>query len=259
MIELTDRILERELQYPPPRRVRFSGHAILLCIAAILLLVAFGACGVAAMIEASRLQILHTHGHLTTATVVRVEYSNGAVPTGFLYRFTTSDNRTIVARLPISNARSGIDGRPPKAPELLPGNTFAVRYAVIGDRLIGRPAQSTTPGKVLSLAIVGLVSALIGLGLFMQCIGWLERARKLVKHGNVAVGTVLGKEASVEDSARYYISVSFIAPDGVVHLRKLPCSAAQYQTFHDGQSLSVVFPPDRPGEAMPYALLPFGH
>jgi len=259
MIEVTDRKLERELQHPPPRRVRFSGHAVLLCMAASLLLVAFGACGVAAILEASRLQILQSHGRLTTATVVKVEYSNGAVPTGFLYRFTTREHRSVVARFPISNARSGIDGRAPKAPALLAGAKFPLLYAVIGGRLIGRPAESTSQGKVLSLAFVGLASASIGLWLFMQCIGWLMRARKLVKHGNVVVGTVLGKEAAVEESARYFISVTFTDPDGVVHLRKVPCSATQYQTFHAGQSLSIVYPADRPAEAMPYALLPFGH
>jgi hypothetical protein len=268
MIDPTDTTLERDLQPAPPRRVRASGHAVLLCVTAVLLLTAFGACGLAAIGEAARLQFLHWRGHTAVATIIKTEYAGGAIhsqptdldsasPTGYLYRFTTTDYRSVEGLLPAAGARLDMRGAAAKKPLLALGSTFRVRYAKIEDRVVSRPSFSTTPDKVVSLTIVGLASTAIGVGLFWQCMGWLRRCYRLVKTGNVAIGTVLGKEAAAEDSPKFYIAFSYTTADDVVRFCRVPCSSAQYQSFREGQTLSVVYSAHRPGEATPYALLPF--
>lgn len=273
-IDLTDHVLEQELRAAPPRRVRFSSHAFLVCVASALLLGAFGACGLAALTEAVRLTILHAQGRTAMAVVTEIDYSTGEPPTRsrsrwdpanaaaasqILYRFRASDGHRIVARLPLSIARYDVDGRVTQPLVFLPGARFPVRYARIDGRLVSRPESNTAPNKIAFLVAAGLAAAAIGVALFWKCVSWLASARKLVSTGCVSVGTVLGKESTLEDSSRFTITFAYPTSDGAVRFRQAACSASQFQRFRAGQTLTVVYPADRPGEATPYVLLPFGH
>ncbi|MDR3709917.1 MAG: DUF3592 domain-containing protein [Capsulimonadaceae bacterium] len=273
MIELSEQIVESELRHPAPRRVRMCGHALLILVASLLLLTAFGACGIAALSEAGRLAVMHCRGHRAIAVVTEIDLAGGIPPVvkaskwnpayapavnSLAYRFPVGNGRYATSRIPISATHYDANGRETASTPLLPGTTFPILYTGAGAQMVSRPYDSASPAKTAILAIVGLAAMAIGVGLCWRCIDWVLKARNLIQTGDVAIGTVLGKESTVEDASRFYVSFSYATPDDAIRFRRIACSSSQYQRIETGQTLTVIYPPSRPGEAIPYALLPFG-
>ncbi|HEY3331104.1 MAG TPA: DUF3592 domain-containing protein [Capsulimonadaceae bacterium] len=273
VLDRPDHIIESELTPLPPRRVRFSGRAFVVCLATLFLFLAFATCGLATLGEAWRMQDLVKRGHVATATVTQIDYSTGQAPTtdaakwntansgsvsSIIYKFASSDGATHIGRIPITPARSDAGMGPPTPFTMLPGTTLQVWYEVTGDRVISRP-WSGDPGKRIGfLVVAGLAAICFGAYLAWRAFRWVSQSYNLVRTGFVAEATIITKDSRTEDAARFYVSVGYTSHDGVMRQKTIQCTSSQYQKFESGQTLTVIYPSMKPEEATLYALLPFG-
>jgi hypothetical protein len=276
METVIDHQIEPAVAAAPPRTAHLSPSTNLLLLAAMLLFGLFIYGGSRALFEAWKLAWLGMTGQTIMARVtqvVTIPANVKAAPDqqiGLRYSYTLpfgSDRNLKSGYAHLMTPDVGDTTRPQeplprgsRTTNLSNAPVFHVddRLPLRGTEWLGRPLvypwQAAPTGKIVFLLLCGGLVIGISVLLLRQLARWRGHRLGLLRYGIATTGTVVHKEARAEDSPRYYLRYGY-AVGTEPHEHEEQVSVEQWKRIDIGEPVTVLYHPERPGDAGLYLLI----